>query len=88
MRLDKWLKESRLVKRRAVAQELCRAGRAWLNGRPAKPGSEVREGDRLRLLLGGRLLEVTVLEGEPRPGNAQPVFRLEEERQPPPGEAG
>ena len=41
MRLDKFLKVSRLIKRRTVANEICSAGRVVLNGRIAKPGSEV-----------------------------------------------
>ncbi|MDI3316228.1 MAG: S4 domain-containing protein [Bacillota bacterium] len=76
MRVDKWLKASRLVKRRAVASQLCQAGRVWLNGRLAKPASEVRAGDRLRLLLGGRELELTVLEAEPRPGSPEPSYQM------------
>ena len=42
MRLDKWLKVSRLIKRRTVAQEACDGGRVSLNGRTAKPSAEVK----------------------------------------------
>ena len=45
MRLDKWLKVSRLIKRRTVAQEACDGGRVSLNGRTAKPSAEVKPGD-------------------------------------------
>lgn len=45
MRLDKYLKVSRIVKRRTVANELCSAGRVKVNGRTAKPGTEVKPGD-------------------------------------------
>lgn len=62
MRLDKWLKVSRLIKRRAIAQAACDAGRVQINGRTAKPASAVRAGDRLRVELGRRLLEVAVLQ--------------------------
>ena len=52
MRLDKYLKVSRLIKRRSVANEACGAGRVSLNGKPAKPGAEVRPGDILELGFG------------------------------------
>ena len=45
MRLDKYLKVSRIIKRRTVAKEVCDSGRVMLNNRPAKPGSEVKVGD-------------------------------------------
>lgn len=60
MRLDKWLKVSRLIKRRTVAKTAVEAGRARLNGRAAKPSSEVSVGDRLELDLPGGLLVVRV----------------------------
>lgn len=62
MRLDKFLKVSRLVKRRTLAKEVCDADRIEINGRTAKPGSEVKQGDLLRLNFGRRTLEVRVLE--------------------------
>lgn len=61
MRLDLFLKTSRLVKRRAVAQELCEAGRALVNSREAKPAKDVRPGDRVTLIFSGRSVEIEVL---------------------------
>ncbi|MEN6596024.1 MAG: RNA-binding S4 domain-containing protein [Clostridiaceae bacterium] len=60
MRLDKYLKVSRIIKRRTVANEAAGAGRVSINGKTAKPSSEVKEGDMLDLLLGGRHLLVRV----------------------------
>jgi len=60
MRLDKYLKVSRIIKRRTVANEAAGAGRVCINGKVAKPSSEVKEGDTLDLLLGGRHLLVRV----------------------------
>lgn len=53
MRLDKFLKVSRLIKRRTVAHDICEAARVELNGRPAKPSSKVKPGDRLGIAFGG-----------------------------------
>ena len=61
MRLDKWLKVSRLIKRRTVAKELCDAGRVSVNGRPAKAGTEIKVGDILSLSFGTKVTEVKVL---------------------------
>ena len=55
MRLDKYLKVSRIIKRRTVAKEACDGGRVSVNGREAKPGSEVKEGDTLEIRFGNRL---------------------------------
>ena len=49
MRLDKWLKNSRLIKRRTVANEACDAGKVTANARPVKASYEVKEGDILSL---------------------------------------
>lgn len=62
MRLDKFLKVSRLIKRRTVAKEVCDSGRIMLNGRVAKAGAEVKAGDELTLSLGGRTLKVKILD--------------------------
>lgn len=61
MRLDKWLKVSRLIKRRTVAQEACDAGHVSLNGRTAKPSQEVRTGDTVEITFGARTLRAEVL---------------------------
>ena len=62
MRIDKFLKVSRIVKRRTVAKDICGAGRVKLNGRPAKAGSELNVGDKLEISYGPRLLEVEIKE--------------------------
>lgn len=54
MRLDKWLKVSRIIKRRTVANEAAGAGRIAINGKIAKPSTEVKVGDELDILLGGK----------------------------------
>ena len=61
MRLDKYLKVSRLIKRRTVANEACENGKISLNGRVAKPAADVKEGDILELTLGERIIKVKVL---------------------------
>ena len=61
MRLDKWLKVSRLIKRRAVANEACDAGRVSANGRPVKASYDVKVGDRLELKFGTSTVKVEVL---------------------------
>ncbi len=61
MRLDKYLKVSRLIKRRTVANEACDGGRVSLNGKTAKAGSEVKPGDIIEVALGHRSLKVEVL---------------------------
>jgi ribosomal 50S subunit-recycling heat shock protein len=61
MRLDQYLRASRLVLRRAVAQELCEAGAVSVNGAPARSSRAVREGDELTLRRRSRALTVRVL---------------------------
>lgn len=60
MRLDKFLKVSRLVKRRTVAAELCQGGHVKINGSTAKPAAEVKPEDILQIRFGNRLLTVRV----------------------------
>lgn len=62
MRLDKFLKVSRLIKRRTVANEACDGGRVSVNGRVVKAGYEVKVGDRIEINLGTRPLTVEVLQ--------------------------
>lgn len=61
MRLDKYLKVSRIIKRRTVAKEACDTGRVSINGRVAKPGSEVEAGDIIEIMFGNRLLKAEIL---------------------------
>ena len=60
MRLDLVLKQSRLIKRRTIAKELCDAGRISINGKVSKPSSEVNDGDVLELKLGQKILIVKI----------------------------
>ncbi|RKJ40750.1 RNA-binding S4 domain-containing protein [Acutalibacter sp. 1XD8-33] len=61
MRLDKYLKVSRLIKRRTVANEACDAGRVLVNGGVARASYNVKEGDLLEIHLGERVLKAKVL---------------------------
>ncbi|MCD8332422.1 MAG: RNA-binding S4 domain-containing protein [Oscillospiraceae bacterium] len=61
MRLDKWLKVSRLIKRRTVANEACDNQRVSVNGRPVRASYEVKVGDRLELRFGERVVRLEVL---------------------------
>lgn len=61
MRLDKFLKVSRLIKRRTVAKEVCDAGRIQINGRKAKAGSDVAVGDILEIVYGNKIIEAEIL---------------------------
>ena len=71
MRLDKFLKVSRLVKRRTVASELCRNGRVLVNGKPGKAATGVSAGDILELGLGAKRLKVRVVEVRERASAAE-----------------
>lgn len=61
MRLDKYLKVTRLIKRRTIANEACDAGRIAVNGKPARASYDVKEGDLIAISLGQRPLTVQVL---------------------------
>ena len=62
MRLDKYLKVSRLIKRRTVANEACDNGRISVNGRVVKAGYEVKVGDRIEIAMGPRVVAVEVVQ--------------------------
>ena len=62
MRLDKFIKVSRLIKRRSVANEACDNGRVLINDRPAKAGANVKEGDILTISFGNKEVKVEVLD--------------------------
>ena len=62
MRLDKYLKVSRLIKRRTVANEACDAGRVVVNGKQARASYDVKQGDIIEITLGVRAVKVRVTE--------------------------
>ncbi len=62
MRLDKYLKVSRLIKRRTVANEACDNGRITVNGKPAKASYDVKVGDKIEISMGMRTVAVEVLQ--------------------------
>ena len=62
MRLDKYLKVSRIIKRRTVANDACDAAHVTVNGRPAKASYDVKEGDVIEVSFGQRTLKVKVLD--------------------------
>ncbi len=81
MRLDKYLKISRLIKRRTVANEACDAGRVFVNGKPARASYDVKEGDVLELHLGERVLKAQVVSVTEyaKKEQASDLYRLMEE---------
>ncbi len=82
MRLDKFLKVSRLVKRRTVANEACDQGLVEVNGKPVRASYAVKEGDRITLRSGLRTLTVEVAQvpENVRPGDAAALYREVEVR--------
>ena len=62
MRLDKFLKVSRLIKRRTIANEACDAGRVIVNGKPAKASAAVKTGDIIEIGFGTKTVKVEVLD--------------------------
>lgn len=61
MRLDKYLKVSRLIKRRTIANEACDAGRIFVNGKAARASYEIKEGDLIEIQMGAKPLTVKVM---------------------------
>jgi ribosomal 50S subunit-recycling heat shock protein len=62
MRLDKFLKVSRLIKRRTIANEACDAGRVIINGKPAKASAIVKVGDIIEVGFGSKAVKIEVLD--------------------------
>jgi ribosomal 50S subunit-recycling heat shock protein len=77
MRLDKYLKVSRLIKRRTVANEACDAGRVLINDRPAKASANVKAGDVITIQFGNKEVKVEVLDVQEtvRKEEAKELFR-------------
>lgn len=76
MRVDKYLKVSRLIKRRTVAKAAAEAARVEVNGRMAKPSSDVQIGDRLTLDYSGHVIEVEVCSIDPRGRKGEEYYRI------------
>ncbi len=77
MRLDKFLKVSRLIKRRTVANEACNAGRVLVNDRPAKASVKVKPGDILEIRFGSKSVKAEILRVQEtvRREDAQEMYR-------------
>lgn len=62
MRIDKFLKNARIIKRRTIAKEACEQGRVSINDKTAKPGDEVKVGDIIKLNFGTEAMKIQVLD--------------------------
>lgn len=71
MRLDKYLKVSRLIKRRTVANEACDGGRVLVNGKVAKASYDVKTGDEMEIRFGSRVLRVRVTDVREQAGKSE-----------------
>lgn len=82
MRIDKFLKNSRLIKRRSVAKEACDTMRVLLNGRPAKAGNEVKIGDVITIQFGNSRLsaKVTALSESVKKEDAAGMYEIVDEK--------
>lgn len=60
MRIDKYLKNARLIKRRTIAKEACEQGRVLINGKTAKPGTEIDVGDEIEIIFGSKPMKIKV----------------------------
>ena len=81
MRLDKYLKISRVIKRRTIAKDIIDIGLVKINDKVAKPSSEVKELDEIELILGDRILRIKVLSllTNPRKENASQMYEIIDE---------
>ena len=81
LRLDKYLKVSRIIKRRTVAKEACDGGRVTINGKVAKAGAEVKEGDVMEIRFGNRVgrYQITDVREVVRKENAAEMYKVLEE---------
>ena len=62
MRIDKYLKNSRIIKRRTIAKEACERGRVYINEKQAKAGDDVKVGDKIQIEFGSEEMNIEVLE--------------------------
>jgi len=84
MRLDKFLKVSRIIKRRTVASEACDKKRVWVNGNQAKAGKDIKAGDEIEVRFGASTLKVKVLRVAEtvRKEEAAEMYEILEEKRP------
>jgi len=77
MRIDKYLKVSRIIKRRTVASEACEQGKVCVNGKVAKPATTVKEGDIIEVSFGERKFkaEITLIAEHVLKGDAQSMYK-------------
>ncbi|HNR05442.1 MAG TPA: RNA-binding S4 domain-containing protein [Bacillota bacterium] len=78
MRLDKYLKNSRLIKRRTVAKEACEGEKVYLNGKLAKPSAEVKVGDIIEIVFGEKRIkaEITDISDNVSKASAREMYKL------------
>ncbi|HQE66138.1 MAG TPA: RNA-binding S4 domain-containing protein [Bacillota bacterium] len=78
MRLDKYLKNSRLIKRRTIAKEACEGEKVYLNGKQAKPSAEVKVGDIIEIVFGEKRIkaEITDISDNVSKASAREMYRL------------
>lgn len=62
MRIDKYLKNARIIKRRTIAKEACEQGKVLINGKVAKPGDEVNVGDKVQVNFGSGAINIEVID--------------------------
>jgi ribosomal 50S subunit-recycling heat shock protein len=81
VRIDKFLKVSRLIKRRTVANEACGASRVSVNGKPVKPSKELKIGDKVSIMFGSKTVtfEVLSLTAAVKKDEASEMYRILEE---------
>ena len=60
MRIDKFLKNARIIKRRTIAKEACEQGKVFVNGKSAKPGTEIKIGDEIEIVFGSNPMKIKV----------------------------
>jgi len=78
LRLDKYLKNSRLIKRRTVAKEACEGEKVYLNGKLAKPSAEVKVGDIIEIVFGEKRIkaEITDISDNVSKASAREMYKL------------
>lgn len=82
MRIDKYLKNSRVIKRRTIAKEACEQGRVLVNGKVAKPGTEINSGDEIEIVFGTKPIKIKVEQilEHVKKDNVKDMFSLVDEK--------